>query len=383
MEAQWVTGPAKNLIAFATRLRDFPPPGLPRVELSVATFQRPSAPADRFLSALETARIPVHIIPERRTGDPRVASHLRALVDSVRPDIVQTHNSKSHFLMRAAGLSRRVHWIAFHHGFTARDRRDRFYNHIGRWALRGAPRVVTVCRAFALELSRAGVPASRISVRHNMVEPFVAPPPAELRVLRERLAISPEAHVLLAAGRLSAEKGHADLLEAMALLCAAGHPAPLRLVVVGDGPERQALEQRCAALNLSGSVIFTGQQAGVGPYYGIAGIFVLPSHSEGSPNVLLEAMSAGLPIVATEVGGTPELVSNEDSALLVECRDPRALSRAIGRLLEDRPLAGRLAAAARAASSAYTPEAYAAALVNIYAGTVGAALCDTAPPSAK
>lgn len=370
MEAQWVTGPAKNLIAFATRLRDLPPPNLPRVELSVATFHRPSAPADRFLSALETAGIPIHIIPERCAGDPRVVPRLLDLIDFARPDIIQTHNSKSHFLLRATGFSRRVRWIAFHHGFTARDRRDRFYNHIGRWALRGAPRVVTVCRAFALDLSHAGVPASRISIRHNMVEPFVPPPPGELLALRRRLAIPPEARVLLAVGRLSAEKGHADLLETVALLRAAGHPGAICLVVVGEGPEGHALEQRCAALNLSGSVIFTGQQAGIAPYYGIADIFVLPSHSEGSPNVLLEAMAAGLPIVATAVGGTPELVSNEDSALLVECRNPRALSSAIGRLLEDRQLAGRLAAAARAASGAYTPEAYAASLVNLYAETL-------------
>jgi glycosyltransferase involved in cell wall biosynthesis len=369
MEARWVTGQAKNLIAFATQLRASS--SLPPVELSVATFQRPSAPAGPFLSALESAEIPVHIIRERCAGDPLVVPRLWAIVHSARPDILQTHNSKSHFLLRATGLSRRVPWIAFHHGFTASDAKDRFYNHIGRWALRGAPRIVTVCRAFSADLCRLGIPASRISVRHNMVFPFTPPPADELAALRARLGISADTHVVLAVGRLSAEKGHADLLEAVALLRASGHPAPIRLVVVGDGPERPALEQRCAALNLSGSVTFTGQQAAVAPYYGIAGVFVLPSHSEGSPNVLLEAMAAGLPIVSTAAGGAAELVSNDETALVVDCRDPRALSRAIGRLLEDPPLAGRLAAAAQLASREYTPEAYTASLVSLYAAAVG------------
>ncbi len=365
MEAQWVTGPAKNLIAFATRIRSLPPPGLPRIELSVIAFQRPSVPADRFLAALETAKIPVHIIRESSAGDPRVIPQLLAAVDSTRPDIVQTHNSKSHFLVRVTGLSRRVRWIAFHHGFTARNRKDKFYNRIARWALRGAPHIITVCRAFALDLSRAGVPAHRISVRHNMVEAFVPPAPGELLALHGRLGIPQDARVLLAVGRLSAEKGHADLMEAMALL-RASHPAGVRLIVVGDGPERGALERRCAALGLSDSVIFAGQQASVAPYYGIADLFVLPSHSEGSPNVLLEAMAAGLPIVSTGVGGAAELVSNENSALVVACRDPRAISLAIGRLLADAELAGRLGTAAQLASRSFTPEAYVASLVQLY-----------------
>lgn len=370
MEAQWVTGPAKNLIAFATWTRNFPPFGLPRIELSVVAFQRPSAPANRFLAALEAAKIPVHIIRESSAGDPRVIPQLLAIVDSTKPDIVQTHNSKSHFLVRVTGLSRRIRWIAFHHGFTARNRKDRFYNHIARWALRGAPHVITVCRAFALDLSHAGVPAHRISVRHNMVEAFIAPPPGELLGLRGRLGIPQDARVLLAVGRLSAEKGHADLIEAMALL-RASHPAKVCLVVVGDGPERGALEQRCAALGLSDSVLFAGQQANVAPYYGIADLFVLPSHSEGSPNVLLEAMAAGLPIVSTGAGGAAELVSNENTALVVDCCDPRAISLAIGRLLADAELAGRLGTAARLASRLYAPEAYAASLVQLYQAVAG------------
>jgi len=365
MEAQWVTGPAKNLIAFATWIRNFPPFGLPRVELSVVAFQRPSAPADRFLSALEAAKIPVHIIRESSTGDPRVIPQLLAIVDSTKPDIVQTHNSKSHFLVRVTRLQRRVRWIAFHHGFTLRDGKDRFYNRIARWALGAAPHVVTVCDAFARDLARAGVPAGRISVRHNMVEPFAPPPPDELGTLRGRLGIPEDARVLLVVGRLSAEKGHADLIEAMALL-RASHPAKVCLVVVGDGPERGALEQRSAALGLSDSVLFAGQLANVAPYYGIADLFVLPSHSEGSPNVLLEAMAAGLPIVSTGVGGAVELVSDGDTALVVGCRDPRAMSLAIGRLLADPELARCLGTAARLASRLYGPEAYAASLVQIY-----------------
>jgi glycosyltransferase involved in cell wall biosynthesis len=100
-----------------------------------------------------------------------------------------------------------------------------------------------------------------------------------------------------------------------------------------------------AALGLSDSVLFAGQQASVAPYYGIAEISVLPSHSEGSHNVLLEAMAAGLPMVSTGAGGAAELVSNENIALVVDCR---------------------LGTAAQLASRSFTPEAYVASLVQLY-----------------
>lgn len=366
MEAQWVTGPAKNLIAFASALRSLPAFDR-QVELSVVAFDRPSSPATRFLSALRAASIPVHVIRERGPGDLRVLAQVRTLIASTRPDILQTHNSKSHFLLRAAGFSRSMHWIAFHHGFTARNALDRFYNRIGRWALRGAPRVVTVCRAFAADLARSGILASRISVRHNMVEPYAPPPQADLAALRAQFDIPTAARVLLAAGRLSAEKGHAGLLDAFALL--PNNPegsGASRLIIVGDGPERPALERRSAQLRLVGRVIFTGHQESVAPFYALADMFVLPSHSEGSPNVLLEAMSAGLPIVTTNAGGAAELVLDGQSALVVPCRNPRAFSDAVARILEEPALAVRLGAAAQIASRNYSPKNYAAALIAIY-----------------
>jgi glycosyltransferase involved in cell wall biosynthesis len=199
-----------------------------------------------------------------------------------------------------------------------------------------------------------------------MVEPYAPPPQAELAALRARFDIPPSARVLLAAGRLSAEKGHAGLLDAFALLPNPGGSGASRLIIVGDGPERLALERRSAQLRLDERVIFTGHQESVAPFYALADLFVLPSHSEGSPNVLLEAMSAGLPIVTTNAGGAAELVLDGQSALVVPCRNPRAFSDAVARILEGHALAARLGAAAQIASKNYSPQNYAAAVIAIY-----------------
>ena len=365
IEASSVTGPAKNLIGFARRAR-------PEVALSVVTFRRPSAPDEGLLAALAAADIPAHVIAEGSMGDPRVIPQLRRLVQEEQPDVIQTHNTKSHFLLRTVGRQFRVPWIAFHHGFTNRDWKDRAYNRVARWSLQGAGRVVAVCGAFAADLRASGVPSSRISLRHNFVLPFQAPPPGEVEALRARLAIPAGLPVMLSVGRLSQEKGHADLLEALALLRKAEPAADFRVVIAGEGPERGRLERLRKYLGLDGMVLLPGQQADVRAFYGLANMVALPSHSEGSPNVLLEAMSAGLPIVATNAGGIVEIASDGVTAALVPARDPRAFADALLRLRRDPELASRLAAAAKNVAARYTPEAYVSAMVEIYRSVLAA-----------
>jgi glycosyltransferase involved in cell wall biosynthesis len=212
----------------------------------------------------------------------------------------------------------------------------------------------------------AGVAGDRISICHNSVSLIAVPPAEELAALKISLGIPRDALVILAVGRLSKEKGHRDLVSAVAMLRTARPSLGFRLLILGEGPERQALEQTASALGVAGHLLLPGQQKNVRPFYGIADVFVLPSHSEGSPNVLLEAMAARLPIVATAVGGSVELVSDGETALLVNARDPEALCMAIERLLCDRALADRLAANAEAASRQYTPEAYARSIIGLY-----------------
>jgi glycosyltransferase involved in cell wall biosynthesis len=114
-------------------------------------------------------------------------------------------------------------------------------------------------------------------------------------------------------------------------------------------------------------VIFAGQSNDVAPFYATADVFALPSHSEGSPYVLLEAMAAGVPFVATEVGGVPEIVTDEESALLVPVRDEAAMARALARLLSDRELARSLTSKASAlAATRHAPETYLRSLARLY-----------------
>ena len=247
----------------------------------------------------------------------------------------------------------------------------RCYNQLDRWSLRKADRVVTVCGAFARDLASIGVPENRIIVRHNSVKPFVPADPAKIDELRA--GIPANTAILLVIGRLSREKGHAEFLDALALL-RAKTTIPFHAILVGEGPEQQRIEAARNRLGLENIVTMVGLQHDVRPYYGVATVVVMPSHSEGSPNVLLESMAAGVPVVATSVGGVPEIAKDVETALLVESRNPAALASAVERMIGDPSLRQRLAAnAKRLAEEQYSPDAHRRALVRIYCDVLGEA----------
>ena len=393
MEATTVSGPAKNLIDFSRRARvnDDCSNDLPAVEVSIATFHRghsdgshiaPGLPSNgddqtaiasevpnAFVAAARAAGIEVEIIGERFRFDRRVLSDIRAIVGRRQPDIVQTHNVKSHFLLKLSGLWRHYPWIAFQHGYTTTDFKMQVYNQLDRWSLPSADLVVAVCNSFARNLARSGVPAERIRVQHNSVNPALKVSRQETSALKQRMGLSEGERVVLVVGRLSYEKGHVDLINSLAHLRRTNPKLNFKLVIVGDGPERGRVERAIAAHELRDQVVFCGQVSDTRPFYAVADVLALPSHSEGSPNVVFEAMASGLPVVACAVGGVPEIVEHERSGLLVAPGDVLAMAAGIARLMDDANLARTLAASASELVAArYSPETYRHSLVELYSG---------------
>lgn len=356
MEAAFVTGPAKNLIEFARMSR-------PRVDLRTATYQRgdvAEAESNPYVQAARKAGMEVSIIGEQGRFDSSAITNIAKILEHHRPHIVQTHNVKSHFLMRYSGLYRKYRWLAFHHGYTSTDLKMRMYNQLDRWSLPAAVHVMTVCGAFHDQLTAHGIPSPRITVQHNAIRPFTPAAPEVLAQLRSRYGIG--APVLVQVGRLSHEKGHLDLLEALARLKA----LPWHLLVLGEGPERGPIEAAISRLGLSERVTLTGLQADVQPFLSLADVFLMPSHSEGSPNAMLEAMSAGLPVVASAVGGIPELATNEQTALLGPARDAAHLAARIERCLKQPAAASEMGERARQSVAIHTYENYTSRLVAVY-----------------
>jgi glycosyltransferase involved in cell wall biosynthesis len=172
-----------------------------------------------------------------------------------------------------------------------------------------------------------------------------AEPGGDLHDLRRECGIPPEAPVVAVVARLQALKGHEDLLRCLPELWR--RFPELRVLLAGQGPHEDHLRATAADLDGRGRVLFLGHCPDVRPVLQAADLFVLPSHREGLPNAVLEAMAMGVPVVATAAGGTGEVVVDAETGLLTPPGDPAALGAALRRLLEDTALRQRLVDGAR------------------------------------
>ncbi len=187
------------------------------------------------------------------------------------------------------------------------------------------------------------IDAEHIQTIHNGEDIAAASPEKCLQVLR---TYGLEGHrVISCIGRLNAQKGHEFLLHAVAKLKA--RCPELKCLLVGEGDQREALEWLARELRIGGNVVFCGAQDEVAPFIQVSEMTVLPSISEGLPIAVVESLALGIPVVATRVGGVPEVVLDGENGLIVEPRDAAALAHAIEQLLRNPAGARRMGAAGR------------------------------------
>ncbi len=206
--------------------------------------------------------------------------------------------------------------------------------------------VIGNSNAVVAELAKEGIPSNKIRLIYNGIETEPAfPPRAEARRL---LGIGPDTVVGIIVANLISYKGHKDLLEGLGRI-SPSLPSGWRILCVGrDDGLRAKLETLAQARNIESNVQFLGERIDTPRLLAAADFGVLSSWEEGFSNVILEAMSAGLPMVVTDVGGNTEIVSTEETGLVVPSRDPEALGNAILRLAGDPVLRERLGKAGRA-----------------------------------
>jgi glycosyltransferase involved in cell wall biosynthesis len=188
-----------------------------------------------------------------------------------------------------------------------------------------------VCQALKDTLVDMGVAPERVTVLRNGVDLDMFQPPEDRAALRTRLGMN--AVTLLSVGHLIERKGHDIVIRALTEL------PDVKLLMAGDGPEENHLRKLAQSLGLDSRVEFLGaiKHDKLRDYYGAADILVLASSREGWANVLLEAMACGTPVVASNVWGTPEVVSNPDAGVLMRERTPGALAAAVRALLASPP----------------------------------------------
>jgi glycosyltransferase involved in cell wall biosynthesis len=297
---------------------------------------------------------------------PAAALELTRRLRRLRADVLLCHGYKANLVGRAAARQTGVKAVAVSRGWTGESRKVRLYETIDRLHLRYMDRVVCVSQGQARKVRRAGVPPSRITVIPNAARLSASPAPdPEGREQLNSFFTRPGEFVIVGAGRLSPEKGVAVLIAAAKRVVAAESEA--RFIVFGEGTQRSALERMIAAAGLERVFALPGFRGDLDQLLPNADLFVLPSFTEGLPNVVLEASAAAVPVIATAVGGTPEVVADGRTGLLVPAGDADALAARIIDLLVDEPRRRTMGAAGRQfVSEHFTFEAQAAAYVALF-----------------
>ena len=303
---------------------------------------RPAAPA-RLLE--EAAALGVARWTSARARRGRDLAGLRAFVELLRRERAAVLNAHLPWPLRctrglvAAMLARTPVIVATQQLYSTLEMRPRIRQRV---LSQGVHRYIAVSQAMADEMARDRVvPRAKLRVVRNSVafERFTTLPAA---TLRGELTGGADRPLVLTLARLNLRKGIATLVEAAALL------PDVAFAVAGDGDDRPLFESMIRERGLGDRFRLLGQRSDVPALLASSDAFVLPSAREGLPLSVLEAMAAGVPVIATNIPGTDEVVTDEQTGLLVPPGDAGALARCLGRLLRDRDLAARLAAAARA-----------------------------------
>jgi glycosyltransferase involved in cell wall biosynthesis len=285
-------------------------------------------------------------IPERHSWDPKIWTALRCLVREKNIDIVHSHEYKSDFLALLLAKFEPVIPIATVHGWTGCTRREEFFYSVDKRLLRGFPRLITVSNQIRQTLVASGVREDRIHTIPNAIDAQVfRRDTARVKSVRDSLGLGPHDFAIGAVGRLEPQKRFDVLLQAFAQI--RSRSPDLRLIIVGEGEERANLEHDIRRLGLTDSCRLLGHRTGIVELHHAFDLFVQSSDYEGTPNAVLEAMAMETPIVATDVGGTADLIQNGDHGLLAPPRSPAALARAIEEALDDVESTNKRRAAAR------------------------------------
>ena len=245
-------------------------------------------------------------------------------------DLLHTHNYKVDLYGYLACLGNGVVPVATCHSWLTVGPKLWVYEKLDKAVLHSFPFVVGVSEAVLLEIRGAGIPFHRCARIDNGMKVDPLDDPNFRRQSRRSLGLPRHGLVAVTVGRLDPFKAHHLQLQALALLRKEG--LDLHLLLVGAGERERRLKSLCAELGLEDRVIFTGYLEDVRPALAAADIFLLSSAREGLPMVLLEAMGAGLPIVATEVGGIPEALAGGRAGALIPPKSPGALARKVARL---------------------------------------------------
>lgn len=312
-------GPERQILTHALRIRDM------GFEPQIVSFHE-NGRANGLLEMAKSQGLACRELKPRTPFNPVSVLDLSRELRDFGTKILVGHGYKANVVGRLASWCRGIPFMAVSRGWTAENPKIRFYETLDRSFLRFADAVVAVSEGQRQKILACGVRPDKVRVIHNAIDLATYPDPAEKSV-RLELGIPQDAILVATAGRLSPEKNHLGLLKAARLVLA--KMPDVYFVVFGEGFLRPELEMAVADAGIGNRFLLPGFRSDVRSLLYEIDIFTLPSQTEGLPNVVLEAFACRKPVVATKVGGTPEIVRHGDNGSLVPPNDMEELAASL------------------------------------------------------
>ena len=289
-----------------------------------------------LVERLEALGVPCRRIEMRRRFDFRAARELAALCKEWDIDLVHCHYLREHYTaLLAKRYDPHIRVIYTNHFVMANDAVTRLSN---RWMDKRQDQMIAVCNRGKEQLIRNGWSGERIQVIFNSVDPAVWAGDRSESTLRQELGLSDDRFVMLCASRFAGDKGHKYLIDSVKRLTTITD-VPFTLVLAGDGPLLEPAKAQVKELGLEDCVKFIGFRKDIKNLYKGSDLYVNSSEHEALSYLIIEAMAAGLPVIATDMGGNRDIVNDEAGCgLLVKYDDPVSMSDAMKRLMEDKEL---------------------------------------------
>ena len=357
----FVGGPERQLLRYAEHEREGP------IEIVLGTFLGRSEGVE-FIELARKRGFQTVALPAGRAGNLSAFCALRRFITEHGISLVCTHGYRADILVTLAALIRPVPVAWFLRGWTGENWKVRGYEALDRMLLPVATRIVSLSQTQARRFAKRRMLAGKVCVVTNAIDVSPISPEERStarRELRCRLGLPNDCEIVATAGRLSPEKGPAYFVESVPAL--RRRFAGARFVLFGDGPLRESLKHLTCRLGVSLEVLFPGHLPDLPGLLPGIDVLVNPSLSEEMPNIVLECMAAGVPIVATDVGGVKEMAGESECPAIIAAGDSAAIARAVIGVVADPERAKRMASAGcKRVRDAYAPARQHAQLRDLY-----------------
>jgi len=322
-----------------------------------------------FIKYARSNNFRLKLIDQKIPFDPMIINKVCRIIKAENINLIQSHGYKTHIIAFLASKLVNIPWISFSHGWTTEDLKVQIYHRLDNIFLRFSECAIAVSPKLYDNLSNIRKKNDCTKLIFNAVENKLIEKGYDNTQIKKELSIPDENIVLGVFGRLSTEKGHAYLLDAIKTTLF--YHNNITLIIVGEGIEADELVKRVKKLGLTKYVLFLGHKNDIEKYYNLIDLLVLPSISEGLPNVVLESMLHSKPVLATDVGAINEVITNNVNGWIVPAKNSQQLSNTLTEILYNKELLFEVSKKVKSSLfPKFSAETRMETIMNVYMGLI-------------